>query len=378
MHGQAFFGMLKSLHSTRAAGNLRQLVEMEIDYGIKYDRHSMFVDDQLKPMLKPIANYFRDPQHTLFSTGVGESEVAGVVLEMNRHGKTIDDLRRYSVDYLFPKRVTKVDPRWFQKKMFSTFGTKHFAGDMIAVIYLVGAFLQDEVAPGLMDKHIECFMLLVRITAIVMSAGDATASVIDGLRSAVDRHAVLFSELYDDPKMYKVKWHHLLHLPDDLLRLGKLLSCFPMERKHKDIKVHMVNNFKNVEHTTVCGYLNATVTSIINGQTQFKPDFLLDPVDGRSSRAVLQCGAIHRGDMVLFTLDDGRRALGEVKGFLAASDSPLLAHVLAFTPCSRTGQRWWNTCDGHETIIVGRQVIGAVPYRFASDHRIRIIESALL
>ena len=127
--------MLTSPHSTRAAGNLRQLVEMEIDYGIKYDRHSMFADDQLKPMLKPTANYFRDPQHTLFSTGVAESEVAGVVLEMNRHGKTIDDLRRYSADYTFPQRSHKVDPRWFDQNKFSTFGTKHFAGDMIAVIY---------------------------------------------------------------------------------------------------------------------------------------------------------------------------------------------------------------------------------------------------
>ena len=95
------------------------------------------------------------------------------------------------------------------------------------------------------------FMLLVRITVIVMSAGDATELIIADLTIAVDRHARLYCQLYLDPKMYKVKWHHLMHLPDDLLRLGKFLSCFPMERKHKSLKVHMVNTFATIEQTTV-------------------------------------------------------------------------------------------------------------------------------
>ena len=83
---------------TRAAGNIRKLVELEIDYGIKYDRHSLFLDDRVKPILSPMDNYFRDPQHTLFSSGVAESEVAGVVAEMKRHGKALDDLAWYSED----------------------------------------------------------------------------------------------------------------------------------------------------------------------------------------------------------------------------------------------------------------------------------------
>ena len=113
-----FYAMLKSLDKKRADGNVKELVEAEIDYGIKYDRHSMFLDDRLKPMLSPMANYIRDPQHTLYSSGVGESEVAGVVAEMKRHGKTLDDLARYSEDYTFPKNQGKVDPRWFEAKMF--------------------------------------------------------------------------------------------------------------------------------------------------------------------------------------------------------------------------------------------------------------------
>ena len=37
---------------------------------------------------------------------------------------------------------------------------------------------------------------------------------------------------YLAPRYYKVKWHHLFHLPDDLTRMRNMPSCFPMERKH--------------------------------------------------------------------------------------------------------------------------------------------------
>ena len=56
----------------------------------------------------------------------------------------------------------------------------------------MGAFLEDEVAPGIMDRHIECFALLVHITLIIMSSGDVAPSVIAALRVAVDKHAAIF------------------------------------------------------------------------------------------------------------------------------------------------------------------------------------------
>ena len=51
-----FYGMITSLHNARAVGNLENLLKMEIDYGLKYDRHSMFIDNQLKPMLSTMKN----------------------------------------------------------------------------------------------------------------------------------------------------------------------------------------------------------------------------------------------------------------------------------------------------------------------------------
>ena len=178
--------------------------------------------------------------------------------------------------------------------------------------------------------------------------------------------------------MYKVKWHHLLHLPDDLLRLGKFLSCFPMERKHKSLKVHMVTSFQALEQSTVYSHLNAMITSILRGDTQFKTCYMLRPVDGRSKQAKLPCGTLTKGDMVMFNSDDhGQRALGEIQGFVQVLDSPLLVHVSAVASCSRASHRWWNSERPRGTIIDSRRVIRAVAYKRASDHRIRIIEAML-
>ena len=39
-----FDGMLNSIQCLRDAGNVRQLLDAEIDYGTQCERHSMFVD----------------------------------------------------------------------------------------------------------------------------------------------------------------------------------------------------------------------------------------------------------------------------------------------------------------------------------------------
>ena len=120
------------------------------------------------------------------------------------------------------------------------------------------------------------------------------------------------------------------------------------------------------------------ITSIIRGDTQFKTPYMQSPVDGRSSRAVLPCGTLIKGDMVMFNSDDhGQRALGEIQGLVQVLDSPLLVHVSAVAPCRRAGHRWWNSKRPQDTIIDSRRVIRAVAYKLASDHRIRIIEAML-
>ena len=148
-----------------------------------------------------------------------------------------------------------------------------------------------------------------------------------------------------------------------------------MERKHKYIKVHMVSSFRSLEQTTVYSHLNATVYSITNGLTKFVEEYLLSPDGDRSAHAVLRVGMICKGDMVLVNKDHrGNRALGEVLGFVAADDR-VFVHLRQFAPCS---PKVWDTSRAHETIVKSCTVIAAVPWRYSSQRRVRIIEPALV
>ena len=149
-----------------------------------------------------------------------------------------------------------------------------------------------------------------------------------------------------------------------------------MERKHKAIKVHMQNTFRSVERTTVYSFPNATITAMITGVTLFEDGILMNPVDGRSSNAVLYMGRVYKGDVVVFNVDTrGTRALGKVEGFLQ-SDGCLFAHLIQFKPCRQ--DCLWDASQHHETIAMSHQIICPVPYKFASASTIRIIAPAIL
>ena len=57
---------------------------------------------------------------------------------------------------------------------------------------------------------------------------------------------------------YKVKpkGHHQFHIIDGMLWVGKLLSCFVTERKHKMIKRCALYIFRNLEHTVLRDVVN--------------------------------------------------------------------------------------------------------------------------
>ena len=103
-------------------------------------------------------------------------------------------------------------------------------------------------------------------------------------------------------------------------------------------------------------------------------EYLLDPVDGRSTKAVLPIGKVCKDDMVVFSLDTrATQALGKVVQFIQEG-STLCAHLLQFEPCSRD---CWDTSKHNETIVISGKIIGPVPYKFASANTIRIIAPAI-
>ena len=85
----------------------------------------------------------------------------------------------------------------------------------------------------------------------IMTLGaDAAAQHAHVLKDVITDHAALYRELYAD--QLKPKFHHLYHITDHVLNLGKLLSCWTTERKHRASKAiagHVYNQYETEQRT---------------------------------------------------------------------------------------------------------------------------------
>ena len=105
---------------------------------------------------------------------------------------------------------------------------------------------------------------------------------------------------YSKPKM-----HHMHHIVDGMRWLGKLVSCFVCERKHRHVKDSALHVFRHLEHTVVYDVVNKQCKQLSEGVELFKNQFLVSPRDvrdvpnlRRSTSAVLDLGVLQIGDVV--------------------------------------------------------------------------------
>ena len=126
----------------------------------------------------------------------------------------------------------------------------------------------------------------------------------DRLRRLLKMHHTLYRMLY--PGAAKPKFHHLLHIVDNMLFIGRLLSCFVTERKHREAKKSALHVFRCMEHTVLVDMINRQCEHIVSDANLFIKSFLVNPkrvtTDGitlfRSLKAILHCGEIRNEDIV--------------------------------------------------------------------------------
>ena len=104
-----------------------------------------------------------------------------------------------------------------------------------------------------------------------------------------------------------------------------------MERKHKDLKRHVLHVFRHVEYTTTVNYLNAWCQSMKSGDFRYGPRGLINSRsvdDSRyrySPKAQLTIGHVEFGDIVQAT-QNGVKYVAEVQRFFSM-DSDNDVHV---------------------------------------------------
>ena len=290
--------------SDPAVGNTRRQ-DMQTKSGINYNSDGLLFDAYLmRNILKPTQNYVRDWMHTLVSNGVAGSHLAQLCAALSTVGCTMEIVQRYASLWAMAHGRVSTD-LYFKSELISTDHVKHFASDQLGMIPIMYAFLHEKILPlGVLDKNIECWTLLWKIMC-VLRRGDMNDTICQTLRSLIVQHNTLCLELYGNAH-FKVKFHHLYHLPDDMFWLNKIISCFVTERKNKDAIAVSVTTDRALEKSATISFLNRTIKHWSNNLEATQESYLLKPraimlhgqwVD-HSTSAVLPCGELHQRQMV--------------------------------------------------------------------------------
>lgn len=300
-----------------------QFDELQQLFGLNYNPSSVLFCDELRSFIKPIDHYIRDWQHTLVSSGVASTQLAACIAALRsdptckKHGIKLETIEQYTKHFIMPSKMNKVNMNWFRSKFVATDHVKHFSSDVLCMVPLLTSFLVQAVRPlGCMLEHIDCMQMLCELLAVLQYHYSLGAAEYSALRQLVDDHHALFQKLY--AQHVKVKFHHLMHLPEDLYRLGSVVSCFVTERKHRDWKRMSLYAFSNVELQSTVDFVNYSVQELVSGRFRYDAHYLLNPSDYRdmqySSSAMCGAGHVQKGDVIVLITEFGK-IIGEVLRF---------------------------------------------------------------
>ncbi|CAK0812650.1 unnamed protein product, partial [Prorocentrum cordatum] len=323
-----FWRMHEILASQVGQISTSKVEALDTKLGISYNEHGMLCDPRLRSVLRPVSNYIRDWQRTLVSHGVAGLQIAALASCLKRSNIDMHEIAAYARLYIHPNLTAPPPkPEWFTESFRANDHVKLFASDVLGLCPLLLAYFRDRCSGRAPADHVRCFELLTFMLGLLSGEDDMTGALHATLSGAIAERAVLLRRLYHT--FTKVKFHHLVHVPDDLLRLGRVISCFAPERKHKDVKTSVVHVYNQVEHATTLGYLNCYVQDVVEGRFQFDEQYIstskrrkLDIAGiqmDTSTAAALKCGGAKRGDYVLIRTGGALR-LGRVVLFYAMGD----------------------------------------------------------
>ena len=121
-------------------------------FGVNLNIYGLLTCEELKSIVKPIDHYCRDWQHTLLSSGVAGSHVAALMNNLRnsktlkRAGITLDTLRQYAAHFITPRTRGKLNENWFHTQFLEKDHVKAFASDVMAMVPILDAFMQDIIA----------------------------------------------------------------------------------------------------------------------------------------------------------------------------------------------------------------------------------------
>ena len=278
---------------------------MQKEAGFNLVSEGLLMDVDLRGIYKPVDHTIRDWQHTVAQDGCANTHVAAVLHCL--HDKCNIQLERiqdFSQVVQYPSKIGKLEKAAFGKARLKAQSISSFSSIMLTMVAVLHLFL-DVFAKTLIPAEFEAFTKLYHIIGILQMGPEDAMPHVATLRKLIAQHLEMYCRLYEDH--VKPKMHHIFHIPDGMEWLGKLLSCFVTERKHKMIKRAALYVFRHIEHTVLTDVVNTTFEQIISGHDLYTDAFLVTPRDCniggihfRTSRAAcLRIGHVSVGDLVI-------------------------------------------------------------------------------
>ena len=230
--------ILETAHRQEGWSNTR-LEELGTACGINYDPDSIIFDKSLRSVINPIDHTYWDWMHGLVASGgVAQLEVNGFCHAIVHAGISLESIDQFHAQVLWPCASRRdLSPQFFQKRVAEepSGHIKAFAAETLSAVTVLAAFAVMVLQPaGSLPVH--CTSMLLLATILDCFGFEAVALAhLDFLDDNVQRHHLLVVEVYGHI-IAKFKMHQIYHCLQNFRKQRKLMSCCPMERKHKTAK----------------------------------------------------------------------------------------------------------------------------------------------
>jgi len=352
---------------------------LEKSFGLKFNPLGLM--STMRHIYQPKSNTIRDWMHMLVSGGVANTQMALMLTRLMAINITLPTIGKFIESVHLPHRHGKTNANWVSRKRLGK--TKEslasFAGILLSLIPILACFMAELIGvdhPLYQDKL--CFDLLNQIIGVLSTGPDKCMMHIPLLTALIKQWSEMYERLYPG-KNVKPKFHNfVIHMISDMVRTGKLLSCFVTERKHRATKRAALFVFRHIDNTVVKDMLNRQCEAIRGGtETLFARQYIINPwsvnfagVNFRASKqAVLPCGSLFAGDVLI--LVDGRVGLLE-RFWMQGGDDVIVAQIALYAPCETKDNQWDHSNTSTVAINVD-SIVDAVMWFTTSDSTIQVI-----
>lgn len=385
-----------------------KFTELQQALGLTYHPHALLLDDTLDAVLDPCKVYMHDSMHGLYVDGVVNLVMYLLFEAFITAGmrNVYESFNGYIGRWKWPSRIhgsnmSKLFSAARAEKHRNAMHVKGQASDIMSAVQVLLHFTRTvlyETGNDACKKACEAFIALAIVCELI---GETSRSAIPAALLLGKIHR--FLELFVDSWGFEwltPKSHWLLHLAETLQKLGKLVNCFCLERKHR-VPKRYAEDITNISPSSSTSILKEAVChQLSKAQQPGAFDFHVGLIGGRAAprrtrELILRTAGIDDRDDEIFVARESR-----INGFESCKNGDVvilregatlragkiaqhfelggtaLSLVYPWTlerRVANTSFAVWNTGGGEGEIWATQEIVAAVEYLPYPDGKVGVL-----